>query len=101
MNPIVLIVALIVVAVRLTIGPGLDLRDTYKDLAHLYVGGLFGAWLVSRSLCRRLHGSEVCRATAGRFLRLAAALTLVEVACGFFGKATGVSVFEFVQRLFS
>ncbi len=27
---------------------GLDFRDTFKDLAHIFVGWLFGAWWVGR-----------------------------------------------------
>lgn len=101
MNPIVLIAALIVVAVRLTVAPGLDVGDTYKDLAHLFVGGVFGASLMAFVLFRRFQATERAHEAARRYLGLGIGLTVLEVACGVFGKKTGVSVVEFVQRLFS
>lgn len=101
MNPIVLIVGLIVVAVRFTVAPGLDVGDTYKDLAHLYVGGVFGAALMAFVLFRRFQATERAQQAARRYLGLGVFLTVLEVGCGLFGKATGVSVVEFVRRLFA
>lgn len=45
------LVALVVGVLRLLITPRLDLPTTegcYEAFAHIFVGGLFGAWLVRR-----------------------------------------------------
>jgi hypothetical protein len=61
--------------VRLMIGdlvePDSIWLDVYKDVAHLYVGGLAGAWLYSRekwqaSLFLVLNAVEVFAAITGR-----------------------------------
>lgn len=73
-------VCVIVAILRFVIPmPGLDLSaaSVYKDAAHLFVGGLFGAAVAS----------SLGRLKAGRALWLmAVALTIVEVVAFFAGK---------------
>lgn len=32
---------------------GIQSQDIFKDIAHLYVGGLFGAWFATKKKCYR------------------------------------------------
>jgi hypothetical protein len=78
MRPTLLIIALVLAALRVA---G-HTSEAYQAAAHLFVGGLLGAWLVNVA-CKR---SRVCRAGRGNefaafYLGLAIALSIVEVAC--------------------
>ena len=71
-------------AYRVFVEPtSLQLGDTYKDLAHLFVGGLFGAWLFGRRAItpREIIIAEVC-------LTSAVVLTVIEVVCAIAGSLT-------------
>lgn len=75
--------ALAVAGYRATIEPTLPLQtqDIFKDVAHLFVGGCFGAGLAGKKAGWILGG----------------ALTAFEVACFFVGKNTGHSVLSLFQ----
>lgn len=49
MQVLVVLLAIAVAIGRFFLATGIDTGDIYKDAAHLFVGGLAGAWLVSRS----------------------------------------------------
>jgi hypothetical protein len=71
---VVLAVGVVVAVARPFIPPhGPSWPGTYQALAHVYVGGLFGAWLADRQGCRWC-------------LYLALALTVVEVVAAVLGR---------------
>lgn len=99
MNPLVVILVFVVCGVRFTIVPGLDRADIYKDLAHIFVGGLLGGWLMARHAANGLMRTGSAATHLRHLTRVygytALGITLLEVACGVFGKHTGKSVVGF------
>ena len=100
MNPLVAIIVLVVCGVRFTIAPGLDKADIYKDLAHIFVGSLLGDWLMAwhaaDGLMRTGSAATHLRHLTRVYGYAALGITLLEVACGLFGKFTGKSVVGFL-----
>jgi uncharacterized membrane protein YfcA len=93
MNPLVIFSALAICLYRLTIEPGLSMADAYKDIAHVFVGGLFGAAIYGKSSTMRVSWKL--------YMWLGIAMTVLEVACGVIGKKTGKSIVGGIFSLFA
>jgi hypothetical protein len=83
----VIVIAIAICLYRLTIQPHLNLADTYKNLAHIFVGGLFGAGIV--------YGTQ--GSWNNLVLWIAVAMTLFEGVCGVLGSKTGKSVVDLIR----
>lgn len=95
MNKVVLLLAVVVMAIRCTVPPGLNPADTYKDLAHVFVGTTLGAWCVFWWLSGH-DNSQIRTFTQDEFYDFGARycglfwiLTGFEVFCAITGKVTG------------
>ncbi len=69
--PILLVMCLVIAVLRVVIpAPGIRTDDIFKDLAHIFVGGLFGAAFTSHA-CKGEH--------TGYLYAMAVGLTSIEV----------------------
>lgn len=71
----VIAIAIVLAAIRPFLAPHpVSLQGSYEALAHLFVGGVFGAWLVTKSRWLLAIGIgmtivEIASAVAGAFAR--------------------------------
>ncbi len=79
----------IICLIRLTVKPALNLKDTYKNLAHIFVGGLFGAAIV-------IWHQTGSTSTA---LWLGVGMTVFETVCGVVGAKTKMSMVDLFRSL--
>ena len=79
---LLIILALAIGLYRVFVEPTqLTVADTYKDIAHLFVGGLFGAAAMARTCCKD-YGCGNLVADAGWFcFWVGLSLSLLELAC--------------------
>lgn len=75
MKVAVIAIAIVLAAIRPFLAPhSVSLQGSYEAFAHLFVGGVFGAWLVTKSrwplvIAIGLTLVEVVSAVAGSFMR--------------------------------
>jgi hypothetical protein len=71
----VIAIAIVLAVARPFLAPhAVSLQGSYEALAHLFVGGVFGAWLVTKSRWLLVIGIgltvvEIVSAVAGSFIR--------------------------------
>lgn len=123
MKPFVIIVAVAICLYRLTIKPGLNLADAYKDGSHLYVGGMWACYFLIRTVQTKIDrvwsdlGSNgydmrtlnqfggtltawTLKIRSG-FFWIATLMTAHEVFCAVLGKHAGMSITCLLRSFFS
>mgnify|MGYP000953443151 CR=1 FL=1 len=98
---IIAIIAFIVLCIRCTVQPALDFSDTYKNLAHLFIGGLFGAggafWYARNHFLSKDGGLyRLFNNLKNFFFGLAIGMTIFETVAGVLGKQTGKSLIQLI-----
>jgi len=98
MKAVFIALAIAMCAYRMVIQPGLDLKDIFKDISHLFVGGLIGVsatfwWVEKFTVHMGFVPFPAIIDYKKFFAKLALAVTLFEVFCGVIGKHTGQPIF--------
>ena len=76
----IILISIAVGLYRIVVEPtSIQVPDTYKDIAHIVVGGLFGAWLLGYSFFEQLNDEVWSVAKLCGWSALL--LTILEVVC--------------------
>lgn len=94
---IVVAITIFVCFKRTQVVPGLDMKDLFKDMSHIFVGGLLGAGIAYYSI--KDYFIDCCGFNADMkyemrfFLSFGVGITLFEIVCAVIGKYTGQPIF--------